>query len=43
MVQPPSIDVRVNRYFQVFNNNRYTHIDPAQQQGALTSLVEFGR
>ena len=26
--------------FRVFNNTRYTHIDPAQQQDELTSLVE---
>lgn len=26
--------------FRVFNNSRYTHIDPAQQQDELTELVE---
>jgi dCTP deaminase len=40
MVQPSSIDVRLDRFFRVFNNTRYTHIDPAQQQDDLTSLVE---
>ena len=40
MVQPSSIDVRLDRYFRVFNNNRYTHIDPALQQDELTTLVE---
>jgi dCTP deaminase len=40
MVQPSSIDIRLDRYFRVFNNTRYTHIDPRQQQDDLTSLVE---
>lgn len=40
MVQPASIDVRLDRWFRVFNNHRYTHIDPAQQQDELTTLVE---
>lgn len=28
MVQPSSIDVRLDRYFRVFENHRYPHIDP---------------
>ena len=40
LVQPSSIDVRLDRFFRVFNNSRYTHIDPAEQQDELTSLVE---
>ncbi|MGI9093072.1 MAG: dCTP deaminase [Mycobacteriales bacterium] len=40
LVQPSSIDVRLDRYFRVFNNQQYTHIDPAQQQDDLTALVE---
>ncbi|WP_439662276.1 dCTP deaminase [Lentzea sp. HUAS TT2] len=40
MLQPSSIDVRLDRFFRVFNNTKYTHIDPAQQQDELTSLVE---
>jgi dCTP deaminase len=40
LVQPSSIDVRLDRYFRVFNNSQYTHIDPAVQQDDLTSLVE---
>ncbi|GAA0226061.1 dCTP deaminase [Saccharothrix mutabilis subsp. mutabilis] len=40
MVQPSSIDVRLDRFFRVFNNTRYTHIDPSLQQDDLTSLVE---
>jgi dCTP deaminase len=40
MVQPSSIDVRLDRFFRVFNNTRYTHIDPRQQQDDLTTPVE---
>ena len=40
MVQPSSIDVRLDRYFRVFANHRYTHIDPAEEQDDLTELVE---
>ena len=40
LLQPSSIDVRMDRYFRVFNNSQYTHIDPAIQQDELTSLVE---
>ncbi len=28
MVQPSSVDVRIDRYFRVFENHRYPHIDP---------------
>jgi dCTP deaminase len=40
MLQPSSIDVRLDRYFRVFNNHLYTHIDPAVQQDELTLSVE---
>ncbi len=40
MVQPSSIDVRLDRYFRVFANHRYTHIDPAERQDDLTELIE---
>ncbi len=40
MVQPSSIDVRLDRYFRVFENHRYPHIDPAEEQPELTRLVE---
>ncbi|MGZ6826165.1 MAG: dCTP deaminase [Mycobacteriales bacterium] len=40
LVQPSSIDVRLDRYFRVFANHKYTHIDPAEQQDDLTELVE---
>lgn len=40
MLQPSSIDIRLDRFFRVFDNTRYTHIDPALRQDELTSLVE---
>ncbi|MDO5681471.1 MAG: dCTP deaminase [Propionibacteriaceae bacterium] len=40
MVQPSSVDVRLDRYFRVFENHRYPHIDPAEAQSELTRMVE---
>ena len=40
MVQPSSVDVRIDRYFRVFENHRYPHIDPAEDQPELTREVE---
>ena len=40
MIQPSSIDVRLDRYFRVFENHRYPHIDPSVEQPDLTRLVE---
>lgn len=40
LIQPSSIDVRLDRFFRVFNNSRYTHIDPSKQQDELTQMVE---
>lgn len=40
LIQPSSVDVRLDRWFRVFNNQKYTHIDPAQRQDELTSLIE---
>ena len=40
MVQPSSIDVRLDRYFRLFDNHKYPVIDPAQEQPDLTRLVE---
>lgn len=42
MVQPSSVDVRLDRFFRVFENHRYPHIDPSQDQAELTRLVECG-
>ncbi len=40
MVQPSSVDVRIDRYFRLFDNHKYPVIDPAQAQPDLTRLVE---
>ena len=40
LVQPSSVDVRIDRYFRVFENHRYPHIDPSVEQAELTRLVE---
>ncbi len=40
MIQPSSVDVRLDRYFRVFENHRYPHIDPALEQPELTRMVE---
>jgi len=40
MIQPSSIDFRLDRYFRVFENHRYPHIDPAVDQSDLTREVE---
>ena len=40
LIQPSSVDVRLDNLFRVFNNTRYTNIDPAKQQDELTTLVE---
>lgn len=39
MIQPASIDVRLDRYFNVFENHRHTHIDPALDQPHMTRTV----
>lgn len=40
MIQPSSIDVRLDKYFRVFDNHKYAAIDPAIEQPDLTRLVE---
>jgi dCTP deaminase len=40
MVQPSSIDVRLDKFFRLFDNHRYPYIDPAADQPDLTRLVE---
>ena len=39
LLQPSSVDVRVDRYFRVFRNSRYPFIDVKQEQEDLTELV----
>ena len=40
LIQPSSVDVRVDRYFRVFHNARYPFIDVREAQEDLTELVE---
>jgi dCTP deaminase len=41
LLQPSSIDVRVDRFFRVFHNARYPYIDVKEPQDELTELVEL--
>ena len=41
LLQPSSVDVRVDRYFRVFHNARYPFIDVREPQDDLTELVEI--
>jgi dCTP deaminase len=40
MVQPSSIDFRLDKYFRVFDNHKYPTIDPAADQSDLTRMIE---
>jgi len=40
LLQPSSIDVRLDRFFRLFDNHKYAFIDPAEQQDELTHLIE---
>ena len=40
LLQPSSLDVRVDRYFRVFRNSRYPFIDVKAKQEDLTEVVE---
>lgn len=40
LIQPSSVDVRLDRRFRVFNNQKYTHIDPSLRQDDLTVPVD---
>jgi dCTP deaminase len=42
LLQPSSVDVRVDALFRVFHNNRYPFIDVKTPQEDLTELVEVG-
>ena len=41
LVQPSSVDIRVDRKFRVFHNQRYPYIDVRQPMDDLTELVEI--
>jgi dCTP deaminase len=40
LLQPASIDVRLDKFFRIFDNHKYEVIDPAVEQSELTRLVE---
>jgi dCTP deaminase len=40
LLQPSSFDVRIDRFFRLFDNHRYAFIDPAEDQPELTRLIE---
>ncbi|HEY1134369.1 MAG TPA: dCTP deaminase [Nocardioides sp.] len=40
MVQPSSVDVRLDKFFRVFDNHLHAYIDPAEDQADLTREVE---
>ena len=40
LLQPSSFDVRLDRFFRLFDNHKYPFIDPSEQQDDLTRLVE---
>ncbi|MDK8099777.1 MAG: dCTP deaminase [Winkia neuii] len=40
LIQPSSIDVRLDRWFRLFDNHKYSVIDPAREQADLTHLVQ---
>lgn len=42
LIQPASIDVRLDRLFRLFDNHRYPVIDPALEQSELTHTVDVG-
>jgi len=39
MIQPSSVDVRLDKYFRVFENHKYSVIDPSIEQAELTRKV----
>lgn len=39
MIQPSSIDVRLDRFYRVFENHKYSFIDPAVEQSDLTREI----
>ena len=40
LLQPSSFDVRLDRFFRLFDNHKYAFIDPAEDQSDLTQLIE---
>ena len=42
-IQPSSVDLRVGTEFRVFENHKYSHIDPKSPQEDLTTVVEASK
>jgi dCTP deaminase len=40
LLQPSSFDVRLDRFFRLFDNHKYPFIDPAEEQPDLTRALE---
>ena len=40
LLQPSSFDVRIDRFFRLFDNHKYAFIDPAEPQEELTRFIE---
>jgi dCTP deaminase len=40
LLQPSSFDVRLDRFFRLFDNHKYPYIDPSEKQDDLTRLIE---
>jgi len=40
LLQPSSFDVRIDRFFRLFDNHKYAYIDPAEPQEELTRFIE---
>jgi dCTP deaminase len=40
LIQPSSMDVRLDRFFRLFDNHKYPFIDPRVQQDDLTRFIE---
>jgi len=40
LLQPSSMDVRLDRFFRLFDNHKYAYIDPREEQSDLTHWVE---
>jgi dCTP deaminase len=43
LIQPASIDVRLDKFFRVFDNHKYASIDPSVEQKDLTRMIEVDK
>ena len=43
MIQPSSVDVRLDRFFRTFENHKYSVIDPSIEQAELTREVSVNQ